>query len=215
MALVLLCVLPTGALAQPRVTYCCEDETGRNVCSDILPRACFGRAYREIDERGFTVRRVDAPLSPEQRALRDAEQRRKREQERLAAEERRRNQALLDAYGSEKDIDAARERALQDIEVAMQQARERYDAANLRRNELMQEMEFYSKKRPPKELGEAVRENDSELRAHQSVIESKRKDMESVRAKYDEDKRRYLELTRGRSAAGGATAEGNRDVRAR
>lgn len=211
----LLCAASAGASAQPRVTYCCEDETGRKACGDILPQACYGRAYREIDERGMTVRRVEAPLTPEQRAQRDAEARRKRALERLAAEERRRNQALLDAYGSEKDIEFARQRALRDIELAIQQAQERHDGAAQRRGELMREMEFYSKKAPPKELADAVKDNESELRAHQSVIEAKQKEMDSVRDKYDEEKRRYLELTRGRGANGIPSAESPRDTRSR
>ena len=28
--------------------YCCTDTTGKQVCGDILPQACFGRAYREL-----------------------------------------------------------------------------------------------------------------------------------------------------------------------
>ena len=99
-----------------RTTYCCSDEQGRQICSDILPQTCWGRAYREIDSRGLTVRRVEAPLTPEQRAQRDAEARRKREQERLAYEERKRNQALLDAYQGLDTVQGALEQAAREID---------------------------------------------------------------------------------------------------
>lgn len=191
--LVAAAALPAHA---ERITFCCVDENGRQVCSDVLPQACWGRAYREVDNRGLTVRRVEAPLTSEQRAARDAEARRKREQERLAAEERRRNQALLDAYSSEKDIDAVRERNLRDIEKSLTLASERYGEAAKRQKELSEEMEFYRRKPAPKALLDAIRDNESELRAHASVIEAKQKDMEAVRAKYDEEKRRYVELIR-------------------
>lgn len=202
-ALALLALLSGGAGAQSRITYCCTDDAGRQVCGDILPALCYGRAYRVIDERGITVRSVEAPLTPAQRAQREAEARRKREQERAAAEERRRNQALLDAYASEADIDRVRDRILHDIESGMQEAQDKHAAAAKRHKELMDEMEFYKKKVPPKQLADAVRESESELRAHQSVIDAKQKEMEAVRARYDEDKRRYIEITRGRGAAPG------------
>lgn len=204
----LLAALPAHA---GRTVYCCSDESGRQVCSDVLPRACWDRAYREVDERGVTVRRVEAPLTPEQRAKRDAEQRRKKEEERQAKEERMRNQALLDAYASEKDIEAQRDRAVRDIEKSLGLAKERYAESAKRQKELSQEMEFYRKKPAPQTLLDAVRENESELRANASVVESKQKEIEAVRAKYDEDRRRYIELTRRTpSAPSGASQTGQK-----
>jgi hypothetical protein len=187
-----------------RTTYCCSDEQGRQICSDILPQACWGRAYREIDSRGLTVRRVEAPLTPEQRAQRDADARRKQEQERLAYEARKRDQALLDAYSSAQDIETVRDRILGEIQKSLTMAIERYNEAATRLKKLQQEMEFYRKTPAPKDLLEAVRDNESELRAHASVVEAKQKELDATRAKYDEERRRYIELTRGRAANSGA-----------
>lgn len=187
-----------------RTTYCCSDEHGSQICSDILPQACWGRAYREIDSRGLTVRRVEAPLTPEQRAQRDAEARRKREQERLAYEERKRNQALLDAYGSAQDIETVRDRVLGEIQKSLNQANERYAEAAKRQKGLAMEMEFYRKTPAPRQLLDAIRDNESELRAHASVVEAKQKEMDATRAKYDQERRRYIELTRERAANSGA-----------
>jgi hypothetical protein len=199
-----LAALPAAA---QHTTYCCNDENGHQVCSDVLPQACWGRAYREVNQHGFTTRRVEAPLTPEERAQREAEAKRKREQQRLADEERRRNQALLDSYTSEQDIDMVRERALREIEKTLNLANERYAQAAKRQKELSEEMEFYRKKPAPKELLDALKDNESELRAHGSVIEAKQKELDAVRAKYDEDKRRYIELTRGRAAASSSSGE--------
>jgi phage-related tail protein len=196
-AVLVLAAAPAGA---ERITYCCNDENGRQTCSDVLPPQCYGRAYREINSQGITLRRVEAPLTPEQRVQREQETRRKREQERLAAEERRQAQALLDAYSSERDIELVRDRVLKDIEKSLAQAQERYQEAAERHKQLSEEMQFYRKKPAPKDLLDAIKENESELRAHGSVVEAKTKEMEAVRAKYDEDKRRYIELIRGRSA---------------
>ena len=34
--------------------YCCNDSNGKQVCGDILPQACYGRAYREIGDGART-----------------------------------------------------------------------------------------------------------------------------------------------------------------
>lgn len=189
-----------ATFAQGRSTYCCNDDRGQQVCGDTLPQACFGRAYREINERGMTTRRVAPPLTPEQIAQKEAEAQRRKEEERLRREEERRNQALLQSYASEKDIDYLRDKAIADIEESIARAQERYDEALRRKRQLDEEMEFYRKTPPPKALADEVRDTDSILRAHSSVIESKRRDMEAVRAKYEDEKRRYQEIIRNRPA---------------
>lgn len=196
-AALLLAALGT-AQAQGRLTYCCNDDRGRPVCGDTLPQACYGRAYREINERGMTVRQVAPPLTREQIAEREAAERRRRDEERVRREEERRNQALLQSYASEKDIDYLREKAIADIDESIAKAQARYDEALKRKKKLDEEMEFYRKTTPPKVLSDEVNEVDSILRAHASVIESKQRDKEAVRVKYDDEKRRYLELTRDR-----------------
>jgi hypothetical protein len=205
---VVLLAMPLATQAQKaagaqnqRSTYCCSDEQGRPICSDVLPQSCWSRAYREIDGRGLTVRRVEAPLTAEQIAQREAEARRKREQERLAREVRKRNQALLDAYSNERDIDLVRNRSLADIQKSLNQATERYAEAAKRQKDLSNEMEFYRRKPAPKELLDSIRDNESELRANGSVVEAKQKELDATRAKFDEEKRRYLELTRGQISA--------------
>jgi hypothetical protein len=40
-----------------------------------------------------------------------------------------------------------------------------------------------------------LRDADNEIRSQESVIESKKKDQEAIRLKYDEDLRRFLELS--------------------
>ncbi|HRG71572.1 MAG TPA: hypothetical protein PLH95_08025, partial [Thauera aminoaromatica] len=42
--------------------YCC-DVGGQPVCGDILPAACYGRAYREMSPSGIVRRTVPAPLT--------------------------------------------------------------------------------------------------------------------------------------------------------
>ncbi|MBK7025171.1 MAG: hypothetical protein IPH41_17365 [Sulfuritalea sp.] len=49
----------------------------------------------------------------------------------------------------------------------------------------------------PAEVAKGLRDaDDQEIRAQESVIESKKKDQDAIRLKYDEDLRRFLELSK-------------------
>jgi hypothetical protein len=190
-------------VAQPALagsTFCCADANGRQVCSDVLPPQCYGRAYREISERGITTRRVDAPLTPEQRARKEAELKARQEEERRLLEQRRKDMALLNTYGSEQEIDGMRDRKLADIAAGMKQIEAKRAELLKKRQQLQAEMEFYRNKPLPQELANALRTNEAELKAQDAAAEAKKQEMGAVRAKYAEEKRRYMELTRSAAA---------------
>lgn len=199
-------LLLTGLVpsAHAAKSYCCSDERGRQVCGDTLPRECFGRAYREVSERGTTLRQVEAPLTAEQQAQRDAALAAKKKEERAAMEEKRKNQALLNTYSSEKDVDLARARALADVESRTKEVQTKYNEAVKRKQKLEGELEFYQKKPVPPELKEQIKATESEIKAQQNAIEAKKQEMEQVRIRFDAEKKRYLELIRGGKEAAGS-----------
>jgi hypothetical protein len=176
--------------------FCCNNEAGRQVCGDVLPPACYGRAYRELGYAGRTARTVEAPLTGEQRAQRAAEEQRRSEQERLLNEQRRKDQALLNTYGSEKDIEIMRSRAERDLAAAIKAAEERIAEIRRQRKKFEDEAEFYKKRQLPADVAKGLRDADQEIRAQESVIESKKKDLDAIRLKYDEDLRRFVELSK-------------------
>jgi hypothetical protein len=188
------------ALALPALAgstlFCCNDERGRQVCGDPLPQSCYGRAYREINERGITVRSVAAPLTPEQLAERRAEEKRRAEAEAVAAEQKRRDLALLNTYSSLRDIDAVRERAEGDVRQAIAEAEKKLVEAQKERARLQNESEFYRKKGLPPELEKQIKVNEADLLAQQGLVDAKKKELDSLRLKYNEDKRNYIEAQR-------------------
>ena len=187
-------VLALGAAAQTRI-YCCDDARGRKVCGDFLPTECQGRAYEERDNRGFVSKNVEAPLTAEQQARREAEQAKKEEQKKKAAEERRRTLALLSTYSSEKDINSARDRALAELNKTMKQSQQRLEEANKKKKKLEGDKEFYKGKLLPDQVKAEVRDNEKEIKAQQDAVDAKAKEMDEVRARFAEEKKRYLELT--------------------
>ncbi|MDD5295371.1 MAG: hypothetical protein PHU46_00530 [Rhodocyclaceae bacterium] len=200
----LLCCLPTLAMAADRVTYCCKDDSGHQVCSDMLPPQCYNKAYREINNRGMTVRNVEPPPSPEQRAAREAEQKRKKAEEQAALEQRRKDSALLATYPGESDIAASRERALNLHRDAIRDSQARLEAAKKKQQSLAREAEFYLKKPMPQELRNSIKDNEAEQKSLQLLIENRQKEMAAVNARFDADLTRFRELN-NRSGLGYTT----------
>jgi hypothetical protein len=198
-------LLAQGATAQTRI-FCCDDANGRKVCGDFLPAACQGRAYEERDNRGFVSKTVEAPLTAEQQARRDADASRKEADAKKAAEERRRTLALLSTYSSEKNIDSVRDRNLAEIDKSIAEAQKRLEEARKKKQKLDSDKEFYKGKPLPDSVKSQVRDNDKEIEAHQTTIAAKTKEKEEVRSRFADEKRRYLELTGKKSTEAAAAA---------
>lgn len=176
--------------------FCCNDASGKQVCGDILPTECYGRAYRELGDSGRTVRQVEAPLTAEQRAQRAAEEAQRKKEEDLRREQQRKDQALLNTYGSEKDIELMRQRAQDEVHKSIRAAEAKIVEIRQQRRKFESEAEFYKKKQLPPEIQKGLKDADYEIKAQESIIESKKGELEIIREKYDEDRRRYIDLNR-------------------
>lgn len=178
--------------------FCCVDASGKQVCGDTLPRACYGRAYRELGQTGQTVREVEAPLTAEQRAQRAVEEAQRKEEEARLKEQQRQDQALLNTYANVADIETMRKRALDEIGKSIKAAETRIAEIRVRRKKFEDEAEFYKKKTLPPEVKKGLLDTEFEIRAQQSIIEAKHKETGAIQAKYDEDRARFLDLQRRR-----------------
>ena len=191
--------LPGEAQAQGRM-YKCTDAKGKVYYTQTPPAECLGRATQEMSKTGTVVKRNEAALTPEQVAQREAEKKKKAEDDKLAQIEKRKNMALLNTYASEKDIDEARSRAIRDNDAAIKDSEKKIGDAQKRKKQLESEMEFYAKKAPPAKLQQDIKQNEIELANQQNLLDVKKKQVSDINAKYDEDKRRYMELTKGQAA---------------
>ena len=176
--------------------FCCIDPAGKQICGDILPQECYGRAYRELGESGRTIRIIDAPLTAEQRVQRVKEEAERKEAEVALKEQQRKDQALLNTYGSENDIEIMRQRAQDDVQKSIRSAETKIVEIRLQRKKFENEAEFYKKKRLPAEIQKGLNDADFEINAQNSIIEAKRKELGIISEKYDEDRRRFLDLTK-------------------
>jgi hypothetical protein len=197
LALALLPALVPGLGDSARAAgtlFCCSDPSGKQVCSDILPQECYGKAYREIGESGRTVRTIEAPLTAEQRAQRAAAEAQRKAEEAALREKQRKDQALLNTYSSEKDIEVMRSRAIEDVQKSIKTAEATIAEIRVRRKSFENEAEFYKKRTLPPEVQKGLRDADYEITVQERLIESKNRELEAIKLKYDEDRRRYLDI---------------------
>ena len=190
------------AAAQERM-YKCIDAKGRVYYTQVPPPECLGRDTQELNKSGTLIRRNPAviPLSPAQEQAREAERKKKNEDEERSKEDRRKNLALLNTYSSERDIEDARTRALKEAQVAIEDAEKSIAGAQKRHQELEAEKEFYVKKPMPFKLKQEITNNEMQIRNQTVLLDAKKKEINTINAKYDEDKRRYVELTGGKAGA--------------
>lgn len=174
--------------------FCCTDDHGVRACGDVLPESCRNKAYSEINERGQKVRTQEAPLTEAQQAARDVELKKKREQERLALEQRRRDQALMSTYTTEADLDTARDRQIAEVERSMKQMQEKIAAAEKTKAKLAKDAEFYKNKPLPPDMRDSVRRNDTEIQTLTTGLENKKKEIEDIKSRFEADRARLREL---------------------
>lgn len=189
------CSLALWSAAAAADFYCCQDPaSGRRTCGDNLPEICRGRSHKVLDAAGNTLREVGPPPTAEQKTQAQAEAQRRQDEAAALREQRRRNQALLATYSSVQDIDDARSRSEAEVFASIRAVEAQIATLRQRRKKLENETEFYRKKTLPPEVAKGLQDADFAIQAQTDLLAAKNKELEAVRARYDEDKRRYLEL---------------------
>lgn len=191
-------LLGSGGQAAAAV-YCCDDASGRRLCGDVLPAACYDRSYKEMGAAGVR-REVPAPLSREEIARRKAEEERRKAEEARAAKQRRVDQALLDTYPTVEDIDRRRDREIAEIERSIEVDKAREADLRARHEKLQSEVEFYKGKALPRDLANNLKSVESEVAGYMQLLEKKQRDIVAVRERYAADRARFLELNARRPA---------------
>jgi chromosome segregation ATPase len=186
----------TPALAQaPQRMYKCVDARGKVYYTQVPPRECLGRETTELNKSGSVIKKSERAPTPAEVQAREAERKKKAEADERAKEERRKNTALLNTYSSEKDIEDQRARALKEAQDAIAATEKSIAGAQKRQKDLEAEKEFYVKKPMPFKLKNEINNVEMEIKNQTTLLEAKKKEITHINAKYDEDKRRYVELT--------------------
>jgi chromosome segregation ATPase len=195
---VIAAALLAAPLAAEAQSYRCVGTDGKKHYGQTIPPQCVGQVVEELNKQGLVVRRIDPQASATQRAAKEAEEAAKKKEDTAAREEQRRAKALLATYTSEKDIELARQRALEDNQKASKEIEGRVAGLKKRHGELQKELEFFQgKNKPPAKLLEDIKSAEIDLKAQEASLAARQKEVERINAKYDDDKKRYIELTKG------------------
>jgi hypothetical protein len=189
-----IAALPMAAEAQ---SFRCVGTDGKKYYGSAVPPQCLGQPVEQLNAQGMVTRRIDAQASAAEREKKVAEEEERRKREVISKEEGRRNRALLATYTSDRDIEQARARALQDNEAAVKDIERRIATLKKRQEELKKELEFFQgKTKPPAKLEDDIRNLEFDAKTQEGLLATKKKDVATINARYDDDKKRYSELTK-------------------
>jgi hypothetical protein len=187
--------LAFGQAAPAGRMYKCVDAKGTTYYTQTPPKECQGVTTQELSRQGRVTKQNEV-LTPEQLAAREVERKKKIEMDRIAGEERRKNAALLNTYSSEKDIEEARARALKQAQEQIVATEKNIAEAEKRRLVFEKEKEFYVKKQLPQKLQQDMQNNEITIKTQRELLDAKKKEIGGINTRYDDDKRRFAELTR-------------------
>lgn len=184
----------------------CVDEKGRTHIGDTPPAGCANVVMQEITRGGQVIRTIQPTLTEEQvRARQDAEEKAK-VAEKAAAEQKRKDMALLSTYANEKEFDVARDRNIEPINQRIKQANERAKEIDKRVKVVKEEMEFYDagkkkssgkKADTPSGLTSELERLSDEKKSIERNLANYDREIAELKSKYDVDKKRWVALKQG------------------
>ena len=177
------------AYAQTGSIFTCVDASGRRLTSDRLIPQCIDREQQELNPSG-TVRRVIPPsLTADERARADAKLRADAEARARAAEDRRKEQAMLIRYPDEDAHQRARTDALRQINAVIEAVRSREQELEKQRTAIQAEMEFYQRdpSRAPEWLKQRQATNAQQIAAQLSYLEDQQREIGRINQRFDDE----------------------------
>jgi type IV secretory pathway VirB10-like protein len=181
-------------------SYRCVTKGGRKYYGSTVPPQCTGELVEALSATGLVLFRIEPPLTPEQKAAKEAEEKKaaeaeeaRREAARQAELQARRDRALLQTYADVSDIDRVRGRALAANREAASQVEQRIAQLKQRQEQLAKQAG-----KDPEKHAQDVKAVAYDLSLQEQLLESRKREAAEINARYDEEKRKYLQLTGGK-----------------
>ena len=175
--IIAIAALPMAAEAQ---SYRCVGKDGKKYYGQSVPTQCLGMPVEQLNAQGMVTKRFDAAASAAEREKNAAEEEERKKREVTTKEEGRRSRALQENQLALKDIDG------------------KITAIKKRQGDLAKELDFYQgKNKPPAKLDHDIKNAEFDRTTQEGLLATKKKEVDSINAKYDDDKKRYIELTKG------------------
>lgn len=176
------------------------DEKGVTHYGDVLSPEYAGEKTTEMNSQGITVKRKETTSNPKSKQADKAKEQ---------TEQERRDKALLGSFTTAREIDLARDRNLQMDRTNIQSLKLRLTDAEKRLEKTNASMaEFSKNKKPvPADLAEDRKNQQADISKIKEQIVKKQADMDETYARFENDKKRFIELKSGNSPADEAAAD--------
>jgi len=171
----------------------CVDDHGKfHYYDSILPHECQGKATIEMNKQGVVINRIEEAISQSSEEDKTAHL---VESQRLAREKKE-DTVLLNIYTSVEEIDLARERNLHPVALAIIGTEKRLDIAQARLDNLQKQANEAEKSGSPNlaSIQEDIIPAQREVANLRKEVLDNQKRMESIKAKFDNDKKRFIVL---------------------
>lgn len=182
---------PTNAENNARIIKW-KDEKGITHYGDSLPPQYSNRENFLINKQGITVKQNKIP-DPQQESS----------SEQLQTEQTKKDKALLSTFSSAEEIDLTRERNLEPELLALKNLQQDRADSLKKHGKIQTLAEAYSKtKKPiPADLKELLTTSQEEIAKIDQKILARKKNIDEIMLRFDEDKKRYLYLRKKKAQA--------------
>jgi hypothetical protein len=185
-----------GANAANQV-FTCVAASGRTLTSDRLIAECMDREQRVLSRDGLLVRVVPPSLTADERAEKEARDRRLAAEKEAKAEAARRDRSLMQRYPNTEAHQKARESALADVRTSMQLSEQRQRELAAERKPLLDEAEFYKGKAMPAKLRQQLDANEAATAAQRDAQNNQNAELDRVNKLFDTELARLKRLWAG------------------
>lgn len=165
--------------------YSCVDNQGRKLTSDRPIPDCVAREQRVLNRDGSVQRVLPPTLTAEERAEREAAQRKAELARAAQADAVRRDRNLMARYPNEATHSKAREAALDTVRVAIKASELRVKELANERKPLLDEAEFYKGRTLPPRLKQQLDANDAGVAAQRQSAANQALELARINRLYD------------------------------
>jgi hypothetical protein len=203
------CALVAGALwaatagAQAQGIYTCVDSKGRRITSDRPIVECLDREQHKLGSTGIVRQVVPPSYTADERAKLENKQRAENEIKARAAEEKRRERALLIRYPNQAVHDKERAEALSQIDDVIAAVNKREAALVQQRKEVDAEMEFYQAdpSKAPFWLRRKLEDSEKQMVVQKRFLEEQAQEKLRINQRFDEELGKLRQLWSPTAAA--------------
>ncbi len=184
-------VLWGGLLAQASAQgiFTCVDAKGRRLTADRPIMECLDREQKELGPTGIVRRKIGPELTAQERAVEEEKARRAADERLRAAEDKRRDRALLTRYPDQAAHDKERALALAQAEEIIATASQRAADLAKQRRRLDAELEFFKSDpaKVPEKLKRQILETEQHMEAQKRFIADHQADRQRTNTRFDEE----------------------------